>query len=151
MLNTHTDCYSLVWESPMHVNEAVRRNVRFERDFSVPDIPIEISSESTLEISSHHMLNPTNDAYVILQTLARAGRAYRSIIVLHKGNPVVRWVNAGKPGNRMDLVVEARDVANSIALERSLEFNRWTTLINLACFVCVTLMFIHVAARTSTV
>lgn len=135
----------------MLLNEAVRRNVRFERDFFVPDVPIEISSESPLEISSQHMLNPVNDAYVILQTLTRAGKNYRSIVVLHKGFPVVRWLNSNKPATPMDLVVDARDVSNWIALERSSELNRWLTLINLGLFVCVMLMFIHVAARTSVV
>ena len=152
MMNTQTDCYSLVWENPIVLNDAVRRNVRFERDFFVPDVPIEISSESPLEISSQQqILNPVNDAYVILQTLARAGKIYRSIVVLHKGIPIVRWMNSNKPATPLDLVIDARDVSNSVALERSFELNRWLTLISLGCFVCVTLMFIHVAARTSAV
>ncbi len=146
MLSTQTDCYSLVWENPRHVNEAVRRTVRFERDHKTDAVPIEISSESPLEISST-LLNPTNDAYIILQTLAYSAKKYRSVLVLHKGVPTVRWLNASSPPSSIDLVIDARDVSNCISLERSFEFNRLVTVINVAAFVCITLMFVHVAAR----
>jgi len=156
MINTQTpDCYSLVWENPRHVDEAVRRCIRFERNFSIQNVPIEISSENTLEISYAPLINQTNDAYIILQTLARvAKKKYRSINVLNKGAPIVRWTNTSATSSAtervwMDLVIDARDVSNFISLERSFEFNRCVTMINIVAFVCIMFMFVHFAARVS--
>jgi hypothetical protein len=146
MLSTQTDCFGLVWEHPVHIDEAVRRTVRFERGgTAIPNIPVEISSDSTLEISSS-FVNPVCDPVVVLRALANAAKKYRSVVVFHKGVPAVRWLNTCKNTYEIDLVIDSRDVSNFILLQRSFEFNRWVTLINFAAFVCVTLMFVHVAA-----
>ncbi len=153
-MNTQTDCFGLVWENPMHLHEAVRRSVKFERNAAeaLSNIPIEVSTANTLEISGKtSMINQTSDAYIILQTLCRAAQGYRSVIVLHKGEPVARWTNALKPQTSLDLVIDGRDVANSVYLAKSFEFNAMVTFINTACLVLVLLMFVHVAARTTTV
>lgn len=153
-MNTQTDCFSLVWENPMHVHEAVRRTIKFEKNAgeSMSNIPLEISTASTLEISHKgKMINQASDAYVILQSLSHAAKKYRSVIVLHKGEPIVRWTNALKPSTSLDLVIDCRDVSNSIYVTRSFEFNTWVTFINAACLGLVLLMFVHVAARTTLV
>lgn len=146
-----SDCYSLVWEQPAEVHIAVRKSLRFY-DAKIENIPIEISSEAfSLETQKTTYLNPCHDAHVILQTLMRTARNYRSVIVLNKGEPCVRWINRGTSfASSIDLVIDASDVATHLAQERVYSMNRWTLLLNVFVFGMVALMFVQLVRSNNS-
>jgi hypothetical protein len=143
-MDTRTNCYSLVWEKPENVYVAVRKSLRFERNIQIPNIPIELSSEIfSLETQKSCYLNPCHDAHVILNSLTRTARNYRSVIVLNKGEPCVRWTNSKHTNSPIDLVVDLSDVAKKLAQERADSFGRWTLFLNVFVFGMIAMMFIQ--------
>lgn len=143
-MDRRTNCYSLVWEKPENVYTAVRKSLRFERDANIPNIPIEISSDIfSLETQKSCYLNPCHDAHVILSTLRRTARHYRSVVVLNKGEPCVRWINSNGTTSIIDLVVDSSDVVKKLAQERADSLGRWTLFLNIFVFGMVACMFIR--------
>jgi hypothetical protein len=149
-MDSRTNCYSLVWEKPENVYIAVRKSLRFERDTKVPNIPIEISSDVfSLETQKSCYLNPCHDAHVILGTLMRTARHYRSVIVFNKGEPCVRWINSNGTTSTIDLVVDSSDVVKKLAQERADAFARWTLFSNVFVFGMVALMFVQIVCSAN--
>ncbi len=145
-MDHRTGCYSLVWENPDRLYVAIRKSLRFERDFHVPNIPIEISSEVfSLESQKSCYLNPCHDAHVILMALKRTARHYRSVTIFNKGEPCVRWTNSSynKTGSSIDLVVDSSDVVNKMAQEQADLIGRWMLFFNFFVFIVIAAMFVQ--------
>lgn len=145
-MESRTDCFSLVWEKPQDVYVAVRKSLRFERGCTIPNVPIEISSDIfSLETQKSTYLNPCHDAHVILSTLMRTASHYHSVTVLNKGEPCVRWVNSNSNvhGKSLDIVVDLYDVVTNLARERGDAINRWVLFLNLFVFGLVVTMFVR--------
>ncbi len=142
-MDRRTNCYSLVWEKPENVYTAVRKSLRFERDSKIPNIPIELSSDIfSLETQKSCYLNPCHDAHVILSTLMRTARHYRSVVVLNKGEPCVRWVYSNANSN-IDLLIDSSYVVKKLAQDRADAVGRWTLMLNLLVLGMVASMFVH--------
>lgn len=144
------DCYSFVWETPEDMFVAVRKALRFERDAQIPNIPVEISSEVlSLETQKMRYLNECHDAYIVLRALMRTARNYRSVVVLSKGEPCVRWTNSKRvdASPSIDIVVDLSDIANKLAQQRDDWYGRRVLYLNLFLFCMVAFVFVQVVMK----
>lgn len=144
-MDSRTSCYSLVWEKPQDVYLAVRKSLRFERGCSIPNVPIEISSDAfSLETQKSTYLNPSHDAHIILTTLMRTASHYATVTVLNKGEPCVRWVNSNKRTKPLDIVVDLHDVSTNLVREQSNSISRWMLFLNVFMLGIIVFMFARV-------